>query len=187
MPENSAVNSKFVFVVAGGIAAAAIAIFVVLGSGLFNFSRPQAGGPVQSQLLDLQLSVNAVKAEKTDEKTAAVQVAFDVYNPNRNTAILETIHYTVYIGNLRMTSGDIGASPAGFVDTQGGIFPVIANTTLTLKDSQPALRNNVTAIAWDTMVAGNAQYRIEGSYAYKLADTSFQFSAGEKDFVLSYP
>lgn len=180
-------NSKVVFAVAGGIAAAAIALFVVMGSGLFSFSKSPSLSAVQTQPSDLQLSVKQVKAEKTDDRTAAVLVAFDVYNPNRNTAILETIHYTVYIDKLKMTSGDIGVSPEGFVASQEGIFPVISNSTVTLKDSQPSTRNNVTATAWDAMIAGNAQYRIEGTYTFKLTATSFQFSAGEKDFVLPYP
>jgi hypothetical protein len=86
-----------------------------------------------------------------------------------------------------MTSGDIGVSPEGFVASQEGIFPIVSNTTVTLKDSRPSERNNLTADAWDSMFNGEAQYRIEGTFAYKLTGTSFQFSAGEKDFRLTYP
>jgi LEA14-like dessication related protein len=186
MPEKIAVNSKFVFVVAGGIAAAAIIIFVVMGSGLFSLGS-QDGQVAQSQPVELQLSLVDITAEKTDERTADVNVAFNVHNPNRNTAILETIHYTVFIDELKMTSGDIGVSPEGFVASQEGIFPIVSNTTVTLKDSQASERNNLTAEAWDSMVTGDAQYRIEGTIAYKLTGTSFQFSAGEKDFLLMYP
>jgi hypothetical protein len=187
MPQNSAVNSKLVLVVAGGIAAAAIIIFVVMGSGTFRLPGSSTGQTVQTQPLDLQLSIREVRAEMEDEKTADLHVAFNVFNPNRGTAILETIHYTVFIGNLKMTTGDIGVSPEGFVASQGGIFPVVSNTTVTLKDSKPSVRNNLTAEAWDSMVSGEAQYRIEGTYAYKLTGTSFQFSAGDREFRFSYP
>ena len=187
MPENSAVNSKFVLAVAGGIAGAAIILFVVMGSGIFNFSRSPTGQVAQSQPLDLQLSLVDVKPERTDERTADLNIAFNVYNPNRNTAILETIHYTIYIDKLKMTSGDIGVSPEGFVASQEGIFPIVSNTTVTLKDSRPSERNNLTAEAWDSMFNGEAQYRFEGTFAYKLTGTSFQFSAGEKDFLLTHP
>lgn len=71
--------------------------------------------------------------------------------------------------------------------SQEGIFPVVSNTTVTLKDTQPSVRNNLTADAWDSMVKGDAQYRVEGTYSYKLTGTSFQFSAGEKEFLFTYP
>lgn len=187
MPENSIVNSKFIFIVAGGIAAAAIVIFVVMGSGSLRLPGFPAGHTVQTQPAELQLSIREVKAEKQDESTAALQVAFDVFNPNRGTAILETIHYSIYIDKLKMTTGDIGTSPEGFVASQEGIFPVVSNTTVTLKDSRPSVRNNLTAIAWDSMVEGDAQFRIEGTYSYKLTGTNFQFSTGDKEFIFSYP
>jgi hypothetical protein len=37
------------------------------------------------------------------------------------------------------------------------------------------------------MLAGDAQFRVEGFFAYKLTGSGFQFSAGEKDFVLTHP
>lgn len=181
-------NPKIIFGVAGGIAAAAIVLFVVMGPGNFRLPGSFGGQNTQTQLLDLQLSVNEVKVASTeDNRTANLQVAFNVHNPNRNTAILETIHYNVYIGDLRMTTGDIGASPEGFLASQEGIFPIVSNTTLLVKDTRPSIRSNLTAAAWDSMVAGEAQYRVEGIYAYKLTGTSFQFSAGEQPFALPYP
>ena len=186
MPENSIVNSKFIFIVAGGIAAAAIVIFFVMGSGSFRLPGFSGQG-AQTPPAELQLSINLVKAEREDERTAALQVAFDVYNPNQGTAILETIHYSVFVDKLKMTTGDIGVSPEGFVASQEGIFPVVSNTTVTLKDTQPSVRNNLTAAAWDSMIEGEAQYRIEGTYSYKLTGTGFQFSGGEKEFLFSYP
>jgi hypothetical protein len=181
------VNSKFIFIVAGGIAAAAIIIYVVMGAGSFALPGLPGGQSVQGPPEELQLSIGEVKAERRDESTASLQVSFNVYNPNRGTAILETIHYSVFIDKLRMTTGDIGVSPEGFVASQEGIFPVVSNSTVTLKDAQPTVRNNLTAAAWDSMIEGGAQYRIEGTYAYKLTGTSFQFSAGEKEFLFSYP
>jgi LEA14-like dessication related protein len=180
------VNSKFIFIVAGGIAAAAVVIFVLMGSGI-RLPGSQTDQVVQTQPLELQLSLNEVMAEMQDEETADLRVSFDVYNPNRGTALLETIHYSVYIDRIKMTTGDIGASPEGFVASQEGIFPVVSNTTVTLRDTQPSIRNNLTAEEWDSMVAGDAQYRVEGLYSYKLTGTGFQFSAGEKEFLFTYP
>lgn len=172
---------------AGGIAAAAIAIFVLLGPGNLRLPNPSGGSNSPAEVRDLELSISGVSATKTDDRSANLQVVFNLFNPNRNTAILETVHYTVYIENLKMTSGDVGVSPEGFVASQEGIFPVVSNTTLTVKDTRVVIRNNLTASAWDSMVAGEAQYRIEGTYIYRLTASGFQFTAGEKEFVYTYP
>ena len=187
IPQNSIVNSKFIFVVAGGIAAAAIIIFFVMGSGSLRLPGSQTAQVVQTQPLELQLSLNEVSAEMQDEQTADLRVSFDVYNPNRGTALLETIHYSVFIDKLKMTTGDIGASPEGFVASQEGIFPIVSNTTVTLRDMQPSVRNNLNADEWDNMVSGDAQFRVQGTYSYKLTGSGFQFSAGEKEFLFTYP
>jgi hypothetical protein len=116
-----------------------------------------------------------------------VQAVFDVHNPNRSTAILETIHYLLYVGQFQMTTGDIGVSPEGFVSGQENTFPIVGNTTVTLKDTQVAARNNLTASSWDSMVDGTAQYRVEGSYSYRLTGSNFQTSYSEKEFALTFP
>jgi hypothetical protein len=181
------VNFKAIYLVGGGIAAAAVAIFVLLGQGNLALPGQNSQSGNQTQIRDIQVSVKEILAEKTDDRNADVKITFDAFNPNRNTAILETIHYTIYIDRLRMTTGDIGVSPEGFLASQEGIFPIIGNTSISLRDTQVAVRNNITATSWDGMVEGTATYRIEGTYLYKLTGTGFQFSAGEKDFVLTYP
>ena len=87
----------------------------------------------------------------------------------------------------KMTSGDIGATPEGFVSGQENIFPIVGNSTVTLKDTKVAVRNNLTASSWDSMVDGTAQYRIEGGYSYRLTGSNFQTSYYEKGFTLTFP
>lgn len=181
-------NAKVLYAAGGGIAAAAVALFFIIGPA--NIKLPGLPGDQTSgsaQPLDLVLTLKNVIAQQTTEKNATVQITFNAYNPNRNTAILETVHYTIYVDDIRMTSGDIGVSPQGFVASQGGIFPIVANSTVALKDSRTAVKSNLTAAAWDQMVAGAAQYRVDGTYAYKLTGTGFQFTAGEKEFSMTFP
>jgi hypothetical protein len=182
------VNTKAIYAAAGGIAAAAIAIFFIMGMGNFRFPGiSDAPGTAQTQLADLQLGLKDIVVEKTDDMNATVQVAFDARNPNRSTAVLETVHYTLHVGQYQMTTGDIGVSPEGFVAGQESTFPIVGNTTVTLKDTQVAARNNLTASSWDSMVDGTAQYRVEGSYSYRLTGSNFQTSYYEKEFTLTFP
>ena len=183
------VNTKVIYVAAGCIAAAAIAVFFIMGKGNFrplgnNEALPSES---QTQIADLQLGLQDIVVEATDEENATVQVVFDVHNPNRSTAILEMIHYTLNVGQYQMTTGDIGISPEGFVSGQGDIFPIVGNSTVTLKDTKVAVRNNLTASSWDSMVDGTGQYRVEGSYSYRLTGSNFQTSYFEKEFALTFP
>ena len=182
-------NTKVIYVAAGGIAAAAIAVFFIMGMGNF---RPLGNNEVppstsQSQIADLQLGLQDIIVETADEENANVQVVFDIHNPNRSTAILETIHYTINVGQYQMTTGDIGISPEGFVSGQEDIFPIVSNSTVTLKDTKVAVRNNLTASSWDSMVDGTGQYLVEGMYSYRLTGSNFQTNYFEKEFALTFP
>ncbi len=182
-------NTKVIYVAAGGIAVVAIAVFFIMGMGNFRplGNNEASPGTSQTQIADLQLRLRDIVVETTDEENANVQVVFDVHNPNRSTAILETIHYTVDVGQYQMTTGDVGISPEGFVSGQEDIFPIVGNSTVTLKDTKVAVRNNLTATSWDSMVDGTGQYRIEGSYSYRLTGSNFQTSYFEKEFALTFP
>ena len=181
-------NTKVIYAAAGGIAAAAIAIFFIMGIGNFRpLGTSEAPGTSQTSIADLQLGLRDIVVEKTDEENATVQVVFDVHNPNRSTAILETIHYTLDVGQYQLTTGDIGITPEGFVSGQEDIFPIVGSSTVTLKDTKVAVRNNLTASSWDSMVDGTGQYNVEGIYSYRLTGSNFQTSYFEKAFTLTFP
>ena len=182
-------NTKVIYAAAGGIAAAAIVVFFIMGMGNFrplgNNEAPPSTS--QTQIADLQLGLQDILVETADEENANVQVVFDIHNPNRSTAILETIHYTLNVGQYQMTTGDIGISPEGFVSGQEDIFPIVSNSTVTLKDTKVAVRNNLTAVSWDSMVDGTGQYRVEGMYSYRSTGSNFQTNYFEKEFALTFP
>ena len=181
-------NTKVIYAAAGGIAIAAIAIFFIMGIGNFRpLGNSEAPGTSQTSIADLQLELRDIVVEKTDEENATVQVVFDVHNPNRSTAILETIHYTLDVGQYQMTTGDVGVTPEGFVAGQEDIFPIVGSSTVTLKDTKVAVRNNLTASSWDSMVNGTGQYNVEGIYSYRLTGSNFQTSYYEKGFTLTFP
>ena len=181
-------NTKIIYALAGGIAVIVIVLFFVMELGniqpLGNNAAPTTS---QTQIADLQLGLRDVIVEKTNEDDANVQVVFDIHNPNRSTAILETIHYTLNVGQYQMTSGDIGVNPEGFVAGQENVFPIVGNANVTLKDTKVAVRNNLTANSWESMVDGTGQYRVDGSYSYRLTGSNFQTSYFEKGFTLTFP
>lgn len=181
------VNPKAIYAAGGGIAAAALAIFFIMGSGNIRLPGMQENA-ASFQVANLTIALKDIVVETMDEKNAKVEVKFTVYNPNRSAAILETIHYSLYVDQLQMTSGDIGESPEGFVASQAGTFTIVSNSTITLPpDSRVAVRNNLTASAWDSMVNETAQYRVEGTFLYRVTSANFETTLGENNFSLTFP
>jgi hypothetical protein len=84
-----------------------------------------------------------------------------------------------------MVSGDIGEKPEGFVASQEGIYPIIGNGTVTLKDVQTVERDDINAAIWDKVVDGSASYIINGTYSYKQT-SSFQATGGDEEFQLAF-
>lgn len=178
-------NPKILYAAGGGIAAAAIAVFFLMGA--INFRPPSQGEAETEQVLDPQLTVKNITVSKTNDRSADLKIAFDLRNPNKTTMILETIHYSIYVDDFRMTIGDVGTSPEGFLAGQPDVYTIVSGSTVTLRDTQQAARNELNAESWDKMIAGDAEYRIEGSYVYRVTGASLQTTAGERDFALTFP
>ena len=182
-------NKKAMYAAGGGIAAVAIAIFLIMNTGIFNNTNFIGQGFNQGALMNIKaigLSVNNLAANQTADNIAEIQVVFDAYNPNMGTVILEAIQYNVFVDNMRVISGDIGEKPEGFVASQEGIYPIIGNGTVTLKDVQTVERNDLNAAIWDKIVDGRANYIINGTYSYKQT-SSFQATGGDMEFNLTFP
>lgn len=182
---------------------AAIITFVFLGNGSFNrvlinedvvkqtipaatSAYTHTATAITLKPIDIKIR-NVAPFKAFNNKSAnTLQVAFDVHNPNTNTMILDGIHYNLYVKNVHITSGDIGAeAPEDVIRSQSG-FPIIANSTVTLKDTQAIHRNNVNAITWENIAEGKANYIINGTYSYRQT-AGLQASGGANQFSLAFP
>lgn len=180
-------NTKAIYAAGGGIAVAAIAIFFLLGNGpIIPFPANQ--GPGVEMPMNLTLSVKNIVVTKIDDERANVQVIFSAHNPNESVATLETIEYSVYVDQFRMVGGNIGESPEGMVASQAGSFTIIGNSTITLSQLPPpvAVRNNLTASAWDSMFAEDAKFRVEGAYSTRTI-ARLEQTAYITEFTVTFP
>jgi LEA14-like dessication related protein len=185
-----------------GVTVAAILIFVFLGDGSFSrvvmnqdktkdrsITTAAAAAPA-TNVAPIDIKIKNVVVNKTnEEKSANIQVAFNVHNPNTNTMILDGIRYNVYVDNALITSGNIGTeAPEDVMRSQQG-FPVIGSSIVTLKDSQTVQRNNINAAIWDKLMGGNttkASYLINGTYSYRQT-ANLEASGGVREFNLTFP
>jgi LEA14-like dessication related protein len=181
------VNAKALYAAGGGIAAAAIAIFFIMGPGNIRLPGMVVGNQTSQQLqLEPELSIRNITATRMDNASATVRVTFDMYNPNQSPLLLEALQYTLTVGGFRMTVGDIGGSPEGFVASSADLTQIQSKNSVPLTDIQVVTRNNLNADSWDSMVKGTAHYQIEGFYSYRT-NAMLETTTGEKDFTLTFP
>src|ERR1041384_5873492 len=152
-------NIRAIYAVGGVIVAVAVAIFLIMGTGILSNSNFQRQGFNQNRLNDVQpikLSIKNIAAKQIGNKTANIQIVFNAYNPNKGTVILEVITYNLFANGIHLASGDIGAKLEGFIASQEGVYPIIGNGTVTLKDTQAMQPNNLTADGWNKIINSKA-------------------------------
>jgi len=183
-------NLKLVYIAVGIVAAGAVAAIVFMFVGnIFSANILRGQGLNQGALTEAaspQLSLKDITVSQQNNKTADIEIVFDAHNPNKSTIILEAIQYNILVNGSRIVSGDIGAKPEGFVASQEGIYPIIGNGSIILKDKQSSVRSSSIADTWDSIVAGKARYLVSGTFSYKQT-SSLQSSSGDKNFELSFP
>lgn len=186
---NLVLNTKAIYAAGGGIAVAAVAVFFILGPGLSQGPATNSTDTTDSrpQFMPPVVAIKDIVATQVDDENAQVKITFTVENPNNTTLLLENIHYNINVGDKRMTIGDVGESPEGFLASQRGTFTIISGDTLPLSDTQTAQRNSAIAEEWDSMVAGDATYVVDGTYFYRLTAGNLDTSTGEQDFTLTFP
>ena len=181
--------NKIIYAAAGGIVAAAIAVFFLLGPGI---KLPGAGEQrPQFTVMPPEISVKDVKAQRAlgSDNSAIMNVTFLVKNPNPTTLVLETIHYDVAVNNVQMAVGDWGGTGEGFVTGSDQLTVIVSGTTVSLKDKDPTVfkRTAQNAAAWDEMVSGNAKFAISGTYSYRLTAANLETTAQEHEFGVTFP
>lgn len=183
----------------------AVAIAVVVGITYWGFAyynegadRQDPGPAVQSsgsseiQSEDrndnpIVISIKNITVEPTDSSHSNLQIAFDAFNPNRGTIILESIQYKVLINNSEVASGEIGERLEGFLESQDNVFPVIGSGNVTLKDTDLLARNSENSDLWNRLSMNQIDsYQVNGTYSFSQTST-LQASGGDRPFTLKFP
>ena len=96
---------------------------------------------------------------------------------------MEAIEYDILADGKRIVSGTIGSRLEGFVASSAGIYPIVGDGSVILKDSQIFQKNKSTADAWNRVVEGKANYVVTGTMSYREI-SSLQASSTDRNFRL---
>ena len=151
--------------------------------------------PQQLNSQNLSLSVNSVKVVPVNNESR-LETVFKVYNPNKGSAILETVTYNVYLDNVRIASGDLGSRTEGFVDSLESVYTIIGNQSIVLRDRESLTEEAnslfdsqgkmVAAVADNSNSSTSQAYDVNGVYFYTLNRGS-EAQVREHEFNFQYP
>ena len=152
--------------------------------------------PQQLNSQNLSLSVDSVKVVPVNNESQ-LETVFNVYNPNKGAAILETVTYNVYLDNVRIGSGDVGSRTEGFVDSLESVYTIIGNQSIVLRDREPLTEDGtslfdsqgkILSAMTDTSSSSTTSraYDVNGTYFYTLNRGS-EAQVREHSFNFQYP
>ncbi len=174
---------KIVYAAGGGIAALAVIIFIVTSIGIHTNLIPSSPN---TTAVPLTLAIKNIAPRQISNKSLGIQISFNATNPNRGTAILEAIEYNIMVDGHHLTSGTIGSRLEGFLASSAGIYPIVGDGSVILKDNQLFQKSNSTANTWNKIVSGTAKYNVTGTISFREI-SDLQTSSTDKDFRLTYP
>ena len=151
--------------------------------------------PQQLNSQNLSLSINSVKVVPVNNESR-LETVFKVYNPNKGSAILETVTYNVYLDNIRIASGDVGSRTEGFVDSLESVYTIIGNQSIVLRDRESLTEDanslfdsqgKILGVNTDNSNSSTLhEYDVNGTYFYTLNRGS-EAQVRENEFNFQYP
>ena len=111
----------------------------------------------------LVIDLDEIIIKDVDERTAYVEIAFKVTNPNYKSVILEMIRYNVYEDGMKIGTKSIGdrAAPGGLVSASN-YFTILSDRPSIIKDDFTIKNDGNIPELWKALEDGNPQCRVSG-------------------------
>ncbi len=172
--------------VLGVIGAFAVVILVIAYSGTSIIDDTSSevrigtsGG--MPEIEPLIISLEDIVIKDVDERTAYIEIAFKVTNPNYKGVILEMIRYNVYEDGMKIGTKSIGdrAAPGGIV-AASNYFTILSDRPSIIKDEFTIKNNGNIPELWSALENGDPQWRVTGEAYYNLSS----MTAGQENELL---
>jgi len=175
--------------VIGVVGAFAVVILIIAYSGTSviddTSGEARLGSSSGTVIEPLVIDLDEIIIKDVDERTAYVEIAFKVTNPNYKSVILEMIRYNVYEDGMKIGTKSIGdrAAPGGLVSASN-YFTILSDRPSIIKDDFTIKNDGNIPELWKALENGNPQWRVSGEAYYNLSsmtaggenEISFEFS-----------
>ena len=161
-----------------GVAVAALAI--ILGGILLTGPTvviPNQDGTTETRGIPearpLQIELDDLSVERVSERTATINIAFKISNPNPRAVIVQTMDYqlfeTDYSETEQITGGEIGSRPQGMVEFGSNYYTLLGENSIILKETITLKGSENTSELWRILQDDDQSWRVSGTVFYNLS------------------
>ena len=126
-----------------------------------------------SQALPLQVELDDISVSKISERTATIELAFKISNPNERSMIVQVMDYqlfeTGYSESEQLSGGQIGNRPEGMVEFGSNYYTLLGENSIILRDKIVLKNTGNTPELWSALEDGTAKWKVSGDVFYNLS------------------
>ena len=161
-----------------GIAVAALAAILggilLVGPTIQVSSSENSSSNTQIQLVKpLEVELEDISVLKISERTATIEIAFKISNPNPRSVIVQTMDYqlfeTGYSENEQISGGEIGSRPEGMVEFGSNYYTLLGENSILLRDKITLKNTGNTPELWKDFEDGTNTWKVSGTVYYNLS------------------
>ena len=162
-----------------GVAVAALAAILggilMLGPSEVIQSQDETDSEIQNipQALPLEVELDDISVTKISERTATIEVAFKITNPNPRAMIVTTMDYqlfeTGYSQSEQIGGGQIGHRAEGMVEFGANYYTLLGENSILLKDTIDLKNTGNTPELWTALEDDTATWKATGVVFYNLS------------------
>ncbi len=158
-----------------GIAGLALVLILggilLVGPTMVISSQDNTG--TQNVVKPIQIELTDISVERVTERTASLNIAFTISNPNPRAVIVQTMDYqlfeTSYSDSEQITGGEIGSRPTGMVEFGSNYYTLLGENSIILKETIELKGSENTSELWKILKKDDQSWRVSGTVFYNLS------------------
>ena len=162
------------------VGAAVAGLAVILGGILMmgpSITIEDQIGTTDEQIIPqaepLQIELDDISVTKISERTATIEIAFKISNPNQRSMIVQVMDYqlfeTGYSDTEQISGGQIGNRPEGMVEFGSNYYTLLGENSIILRDKITLKNSGNTPELWSALESNTATWRVSGDVFYNLS------------------
>ena len=130
------------------------------------------------ELLEVELADLSVT--KINERSATIEIAFEIFNPNPRAVIVQTMDYNLFETGFssyeQLAGGTIGSRPEGMVEFGSNYYTLLGDNSIVLKKKMVIKNTASSSELWDSLKSeyengesGSAKWWVYGTVYFNLS------------------
>ncbi|MCH1518747.1 hypothetical protein OAP30_04050 [Nitrosopumilus sp.] len=167
--------------------AAVLGIIGILGAIVLVGPDMQAPGQGNNNSVEnaptielLEVELADLSVTKINERSATIEIAFEIFNPNPRAVIVQTMDYNLFETGFssyeQLAGGTIGSRPEGMVEFGSNYYTLLGENSIVLKKKMVIKNTASSSELWDSLKSeyengesGSAKWWVYGTVYFNLS------------------